>query len=107
MASQAAQDGRLSCKGCDLTQDLLYYHSRFAIMRRYPLNFDVVVLNPDTHIWHFQLIFLSFVITIHAQLEQSLRLRSKLTMVGDHKSLLRQLCAKLKVGDLLCLQTPP
>jgi hypothetical protein len=76
-------------------------------MHRYPLNFDVVVLNPDTHIWHSQLIFLSSVITVHAQLEQSLRLRSKLTMVGDHKSLPWQSCAKLKVGDLLCLQTPP
>jgi hypothetical protein len=75
-------------------------------MRRYPLNFDAIVLNPNTQIWHSQLIFLSSVITIHAQLEQSLRLRSKLTMVGDHKSLLWQSCAKLKVGDLLCLQTP-
>lgn len=106
MASQAAQDGRLSCKDCDLIRDLLYYHSRLLFMRRYPLNFGVV-LNQDTHFWHFPSdFFLSSVITIHAQLEQSLRLRSKFTMVGDHKSLLWQSCAKLKVGDLRYLQTP-
>jgi hypothetical protein len=107
MASQEAQDGRLMSELHHRTHGLLHNNSHFLSMDRYPLNF-CFVLYRDTpfSVSYFQFYRFLTVYIMMRNWNRAYVYDPNFTMVGDHKSLQRQLCARSKVVDLLCLQTP-
>jgi hypothetical protein len=105
MASQAAQDGRLMSELHDQTHGLPYNNSRLLSMDRYYLNFSLVLYR-DTPFSRVLFSVLSFSSYIMMRNSNRAYVCDPNFMVGDHKSLPRQLCARSKVVDLLCLQTP-
>jgi hypothetical protein len=106
MASQAAQDGRVRFEVYDRTQSPPYDNSRLLFMCRYTLSSCLFCVEiPLSRDSYFQL-YRSLSSSHVRNSNRAYVYDPKFTMVGDHKSLPRQLCARSKVVNLPCLQTP-